>query len=217
VTEHTIATTTHGRYLVVRAADGHEPAPLLVGFHGYAESAEVQLRRLQGVPGSVHWKLVSVQALHRFYERRTNQVVASWMTRQDRDLLVADNLAYVSAIVEAEWPAPGDSPSLIFAGFSQGAAMAFRAAASSARPVAGVIAVGGDIPPDIDRPTLTRICPVLLLRGAHDEWYTDDKFADDQYRLRDVGATFTAIEFDGGHEWNRDVLAACATFLQRHT
>ena len=152
----TIATATHGRYLVVPpAADG--PAPLLVGFHGYAELAEQQLARLQAIPGSNRWLLVSVQGLNRFYQRRTNEVVAGWMTRQDRDLAIADNLAYVSNVVDAvarEWRA---ADTLVFTGFSQGVATAFRAAASSPRAVSGVIAAGGDVPPEIDAASLRRI------------------------------------------------------------
>jgi len=38
---------------------------------------------------------------------------------------------------------------VVFAGFSQGVAMAFRAAVNAGRRVAGVISVGGDIPPEI--------------------------------------------------------------------
>src|ERR1051325_2228207 len=95
--EQTIEATTHGRYLVA-PADG--PAPFLVGFHGYAEPADLQFERLRGLPGADRWTLVAVQALHRFYLGRRNDVVASWMTRQDRELAIADNLAYVAAILD---------------------------------------------------------------------------------------------------------------------
>ena len=64
-----------------------------MGFHGYAEGADIQLERLQAIPGSGRWLLVSIQGLHRFYQSRTRDVVASWMTRQDRELAMADNLA----------------------------------------------------------------------------------------------------------------------------
>ena len=43
MTEHTIETRTHGRYLVAPA--GAPDAPLLVGFHGYSETAEEELER----------------------------------------------------------------------------------------------------------------------------------------------------------------------------
>jgi predicted esterase len=212
VIEARIATTIHGRYLVQPAAT-HGPAPLVAGFHGYAESAETQLERLRAIPGADRWTLVSIQGLHRFYQRRTDQVIASWMTRQDRELAISDNCAYVSAVIEAEWAGRLGSRGVVFAGFSQGVAMAFRAAGHSARPIAGVIAAGGDIPPEIERHALARIPHVLLLRGVRDEWYTRQKFEHDQARLRDAVVDVTALEFDGGHEWTAAAVAAASRFL----
>jgi predicted esterase len=213
VIERTIATTTHGRYLVsLPAANG--PAPLLVGFHGYAEGADAQLERMRGIPGADAWRLVAIQGLHRFYQRRVGDVVASWMTRQDRELAIADNIAYVNAVIDAvtlEWP---DPPAIVYAGFSQGVAMAFRAAAASPRPVAGVIAVGSDVPPELQATSLARIPAALICRGARDAMYATTKFDSDIGRLRAAGAAVTPLSFDGGHEWSEPVLHAAAAFLR---
>jgi predicted esterase len=186
---------------------------MLVGFHGYGEDAETQLERLRAIAGSGTWIVVSIQALHRFYERRTNRVVASWMTRQDRDMAIADNIAYVQNCMDAiasEWPT---LPSVVFAGFSQGVAMAFRAAANMAGSGAGVIAVGGDIPPELAPGTLNRVPGVLIIRGTSDEWYGKEQFAADQKRLKESSVNVRALEFNGGHEWSGDVTAAAAEFL----
>lgn len=210
----TIETSTHGRYLAV-PPEAAAPAPLLVGFHGYAESADAHLARLRAIPGADQWLIVSVQALHRFYRGRSEEVVAGWMTRQDRDLAVADNIAYVNAVVDAvgrEWPV---SATLVFAGFSQGVAMTFRAATASTRPVSGLIACGGDVPPELATPTLARIPAALVGRGVKDHWYTDGKFAADAQRLRDAGVDLAALEFDGGHEWSAPFAEAAAAFLRR--
>src|SRR5690606_16128814 len=59
-----IPTTTHGRVLVREIA---EPGLVLIGFHGYLEDAGIQMSRLEQIPGSERWTLVSVQGLHRFY------------------------------------------------------------------------------------------------------------------------------------------------------
>jgi predicted esterase len=214
VIERNIATTTHGRYLVLPASTP-APAGLLVGFHGYAEGAELQLERLRAIPGSDRWTLVSVQGLHRFYQRRTNEVIASWMTRQDRELAIADNLAYVEAVVDALAREMGREPArLVFAAFSQGVAMGFRAATATTRRVNGVIAVGGDVPPEIDAAALAGAQNALVCRGTSDEWYTDAKFQNDITRLRQSGVTVHAVTFEGGHEWSDAVLQNAATFLQ---
>jgi predicted esterase len=215
VFERTIQVTTHGRYLVAPAklASG----PLLVGFHGYGEAAETQMARLRAIPGVDAWTTVSIQGLHRFYERRTDSVVASWMTRQDRDLTIADNTAYVSTVVEAEWRAQGASAGVVYAGFSQGVAMAFRAAMKSPRPVLGLIAAGGDVPPEIDGSALGRVVSALLCRGDDDKWYTASKFQQDQIRLLAAGVALTAHAFAGGHEWSEQVVDASARFLDDRT
>ncbi len=222
--ERSIVVNTHGRYLVVPPAD--VPAGVLVGFHGYAEGAGLQLERLRAIPGSDRWVLVAIQGLHRFYQRRTNEVIASWMTRQDRELAIADNLAYVGRVLEAvshEWPAVArrsggelrrDRPPWVLAGFSQGVAMAFRAACGTDWRVDAVIAVGGDVPPEIEAASLARIQAALVCHGARDEWYTDEKFQQDLARIRQAGVTAHPVAFDGGHEWSPAVLEAASVFLQ---
>jgi len=212
VIERSIATGTHGRYLVVPPAAAG-PAPIVMGFHGYAEGAEAQLGRLRTIPGAEGWLLVSVQGLNRFYQRRTNEVVAGWMTRQDRELAIADNLAYVAGVMDAvgrEWPG---APRIVLAGFSQGVAMMFRAAAAAAKPVDGVVAVGGDVPPELERAALARVRAALVCRGMRDEWYTSATFDNDVRRLRDAGTDVRPLLFEAGHEWSDDVVRAMSLFL----
>jgi predicted esterase len=223
--ERSIETNTHGRYLVVPPASA-EPACLLVGFHGYGEGAEAQLERLRAIPGSDRWSLVAIQGLHRFYERRSNRVIASWMTRQDREHAIADNLSYVERVLDAvsrEWPDSAfarhseddlrvDKTRLVLAGFSQGVAMAFRAACTTPRHVDAVIAVGGDVPPD-DAASLKKIGTALICRGARDEYYSEEKFQHDLARIRQAGAAVQPLPFEGGHEWHSSVIDAAATFL----
>ena len=210
--ERNISTTIHGRYIVDAGAGPQ--SPLLVGFHGYAERAEHEYQRLSSVPGAERWLRVAVQGLHRFYRGSTGDVVASWMTRQDRDLAMADNRAYVSRVIDsvaAEWSA---SPVLVVSGFSQGVAMAFRAAVNSTRDVRGVIACGGDIPPELDRNSLARIPAVIIGRGSRDEWYTEEKLKADEGRLLDVGVRVEIVRFDGGHEWPPEFSRAAGHFLE---
>jgi predicted esterase len=211
IRERTIATTTHGRYLAIGPSEPG-PAQLLVGFHGYAEDAETQMARLRAIPGSERWHLISILGLHRFYQRRSNQVVASWMTRQDREWALADNVAYVQACIEAECAAPAG---IVFAGFSQGVAMAFRAAVHAPGP-ASVIAVGSDVPPELDGAALGKLSSVLIARGATDELYRDAMFAKDQQRLREAGVAAHAVTLNAGHEWSADLTTAAGEFLARN-
>ena len=197
----TIAATVHGRFLV---RDG-PPERLLVGFHGYGETADVHMPELEQIPGIERWTAVAVQALHPFYMNRTGAIVASWMTSLDRELAIEDNRAYVRAIVE-EFPPPRQ---LVFLGFSQGVAMAYRAAAGSS--ASGVIALGGDVPPELfDSPL--RLPPVLIGRGTREEWYTAEKLEKDVTLLSAVTTVSTCI-YDGGHEWTAEFREAAGRFL----
>src|ERR1041385_3396940 len=115
---HLIETTIHGRYLVRPGSSRY-----LVGFHGYGQTAEIMLRDMEPIPGIEDWTLVSIQALNRFYARN-EETGACWMTRQDREEAIADNILYVQRVM-GSFP---DRTRLVYLGFSQGVAMAWRAA-----------------------------------------------------------------------------------------
>ena len=188
---------------------------MLVGFHGYGEDAETQLERLRAIPESNRWCCVSIQALHRFYERRTNRVVASWMTRQDRESAIADNVEYVMSCLDAVGKERSTLPNVVFAGFSQGVAMAFRAAVHAIHRVSGVIAVGGDVPPELTDSALKRVSAVLIARGTSDNLYSAEQFAKDEQRLRDSSVNVLALPLHAGHEWSGDLTEVAAKFLRK--
>lgn len=210
--EHWLPATVHGRYLL-DVPDGGGPYPLLVGFHGYGESAADLLAELRRVPGSEDWVLCAVEALHRFYNRRSGEVVACWMTKQGREQAIRDNLAYVGAVaarVRESLPICGAA---VYAGFSQGGAMACRAAALLEAPCGGLILLGSDVPSELPAEGMRRAAPVLLGRGRSDPWYTEQKMRNDLERLEEWGVAAELAVFDGGHAWEDPFRAACAAYL----
>jgi predicted esterase len=198
----TIETPTHGRFHY----EQRDAERLLVGFHGYAEQAEWNLAEMNRLPGIERWSVVAVEALHRFYTR-SGQIVGNWMTSVERDLSIADNIAYIKRIL-GTLPTPR---SLVFLGFSQGASMAARAAAY-ARKADGLILLGGDIPPELKADPSIQLPPALLARGEKDEWYAPEKFKDDLNYLERT-TSVTSCVFPGGHEWSDEFRAAAGTFL----
>ena len=205
-----VETPVHGRILVRPGTSSH----LLVGFHGYAETAGDQLSRLEGVPSAGDWTLASVQGLNRFYRGRTQDVVAGWMTREDREIAIADNITYIDHAIGQLRESYGTGM-IVFAGFSQGTAMAYRAAVRGRFPATAVVAVGGDVPPELFTEAGNAFPPVLILRGAQDEWYTQTKLDADVNELRKRGARVMAIVCDCGHEWTSQVTAHTDEFLRR--
>ena len=169
--------------------------------------------RLQAIPDAAAWTLVSIQGLHRFYRGRSEDVVASWMTREDRELAIADNLAYVAAALDQ---VPHDpSTRVVYTGFSQGVAMAFRAGLRGALPAAAIVAVGGDVPPELEEDPSLRFPAVLFARGSRDEWLTEAKFEKDLAALRSRTVAVEPLVYDGAHEWNPVVSGAIGAFLSR--
>jgi predicted esterase len=210
--EHTIETATHGRFLVSPASVQY--APLLVGFHGYGETAEEELERLRSIPSIDRWTVASVQGLHQFYRRQGSEFAASWMTRQNREFAIADNIKYVATAVRVISETYSTNGTLVFTGFSQGVAMAFRAATSSSVPVAGVIVCGGDVPPELDTTQLKHIPVALIGRGIRDEWYTTEKLESDKERLCAADISVRTAVLDAAHEWTLPFSEACGEFLR---
>lgn len=204
----TIPTATHGRYLI--EIPEHSRATV-VGFHGYQENAAIHFEILRQIAHGRSIGVVSVQALHRFYDR-ANTVVASWMTKEDRELAIADNVAYVANVLAAVADESGMTRPLVYAGFSQGVAMAYRAAVLVQRPCDGVIALAGDVPPDV-APLAASLPRVLLGRGTEDQWYTVEKAAADLAILKPAGVRVDECVFDGGHVWAPEFVSRAGQFL----
>jgi len=201
-----VETPTHGRALIKDASSSFSSSGgLLVGFHGYAQSAEDMLAELELIPGSERWTLVSVQGLHRFYARGHGKVVASWMTREDREQAIADNLGYVNRVVRAALQGVGDEATVVFLGFSQGVAMAYRAAVMGERRAGGLIAIGGDVPPDVQEASADRFPPILIAAGQSDEWYTAAKVEADEVFLRARRLRHEIFHYAGGHAWTAEL------------
>lgn len=195
-----VETKVHGRYLFEER--GQER--LLLAFHGYAETAEASLADVERIPGIERWSVAAVQALHPFYAKQ--KVGASWMTSLDRELAIADNVNYIRTVL-ADLQLP---QTLAFLGFSQGASMAARAAVLTGVECAGLILLGGDVPPELA--SVSSFPPTLLGRGDRDDWYTAEKLNHDLSFLESRTQVKTCV-FDGGHEWTDEFRTACGDFL----
>lgn len=205
-----VETVVRGRYLL-RPGRG---AGLLVGFHGYAENAADQLERLARLPEAEGWDLCSIQALHPFYTRVDGEVVASWLTSLDREHALKNNLHYLNRILEQvqHGDVAAVSP-LVFSGFSQGAAMAWRAACRFG--CCGVVAVGSEIPLELGPEALASVPAAMLARGRNDRKYPLEKLESDVGRLSVAGVRVEVAEFSGGHLWTQELDPYLSGFLAR--
>src|SRR5690606_3436899 len=103
----------------------------------------------------------------------------------------------------------------VYLGYSQGAAMGWRAAMLGGRRIDGLITFGGEVPPEFAVRPLGECPPVLLGRGRRDPRYSVTRFTSDVEML---AARFVAIEpceVDGGHEWSEAFAEEAGRFLSR--
>ncbi len=178
------------------------------------------LEEMRRIPGAERWRLISVQALHRFYTRNDQAVVASWTTRQDRELAIADNIEYVNRAVatvvaersNSEPTNPNSELRVVFLGFSQGASMAARAALRGSHRAAGLVMLGGDIPPDVRELANATWPPVLIGCGTQDTWYAKHLDSDLEF-LRGRGVRHELVRFDGGHEFTDEFRRRVGSWL----
>jgi predicted esterase len=207
-----IETSIHGRVLY---DDRAGPASaVVVAFHGYGQSAEDMLAGVRQLPSTGQWRIVAPQALHRFYPRDRQRIVASWMTREDRDLAIQDNLEYIARVIDRI--GAGASP-LVCLGFSQGASMAYRTAVLGRHRVSGVIALGGDIPPEVRAATDAgaggrRWPAVLIGAGLRDAWF-NQRLDGDLAFLTSRGIDHQVVRYDGAHEWTPEFATAAGQWL----
>jgi len=206
---------THGRYLVRPPAG--EARGILIGFHGYMEWAARHLEELERIPGLDDWALVAVDALHAFYARSSGSgtVVRGWMTRDLREESIRDNVEYARSILEAVRSRFGWRLPVATLGFSQGASMAWRAALLAGHEIAAVVALAGDVPPELGALPASSPFPrhALLARGEADDWYDAAKLAADRALLAPRATEIEELVFAGGHEWTNPFRERVAALL----
>ncbi len=214
---YVLPTGTHGRYLLRQGRSGS--GALVVAFHGYAESAAAAFSQLEATSARCHYlhHWLAIEGLHAFYDRKGERVYRCWMTRDLRLEAIADNTGYVAKVLDRVRPIVGWNCPLVFVGFSQGVAMAWRAAVQAGHGAAAVVALAGDVPPEIVAlPPEVPLPPhVLLARGTEETWYSADRLTADRNWLAERGVEVQVLTFAGGHEWKPQVHEALAALLDR--
>ena len=198
-------------YYIVQESKNRSKSSLLIGFHGYGETAEDQMQLLQQIPGIEKWTCCSVQALHPFYNTR-RKIGYSWMTSHDRELRIQENVNYVNSIIaEIKKSYPINNTS-VFHGLSQGTSMACRAALLGKFKPGGVILLGGDIPPEFDN--LDKMRRILLARGKRDKLYSSIRWKKDVAHIEKSNVESHICEFNGGHYGHAEYYKAAGEFLE---
>lgn len=207
-----------GYFSVQRPAtsDG-EPPGLVLAFHGYGQSSKRFLRTFEAWRDR-NWLIVAPQGANQFYWER-GKVGFSWMTKYMREYTICDNLEYMARLIDAlRAEFTYDPNRVVLLGFSQGSAMAYRLAASGLIAHVGVVACGGDLPPDVeDQLDDLDPFPTLIVHGKHDESMHFEKAVEGELAMRAQDWPVETHYFDGAHELPEAALQAIAAWMDERT
>jgi predicted esterase len=221
--EHHLAVTRTARYFTVGGSD--EPADaaselreLWIVCHGYGQLAAKFLEPF--APLAAPWRrIVAPEGLSRFYLERSRVGVntqagvgATWMTREDREHEIADQIVYLDALLDQLLPEASETHvRLRVLGFSQGVATVSRWLVRGRRVRANeVVFWAGSFPADVELSQLgDRLAgaPVVFAVGARDElasWAAADV---EVSRFSAAGMDARLVTFNGGHRLDTPTLA----------
>lgn len=164
--------------------------------------------------------IVAPEALSRYYltsngvHHKNSPVGGTWMTREDREAEIEDQIRYLDLVYDEIFrQVDRGSVRLWVLGFSQGVATVTRWLARGKASADRVVLWAGMIPPELDAAgarALTARGQVTMVVGSSDEFATPKIVAAQEARLRELGAAFNSMSFEGGHDLSDSTLLEIA-------
>jgi predicted esterase len=190
-----------------------------VVLHGYGQLAQFFIRKFK-VLNDLGIVVIAPEGLSRFYledvttrvQTGNTRVGATWMTRENRNMDIANYLAYLDAVYLRECAAAGTEVTLL--GFSQGAATASRWAVSRPHTFHQLVLWAGILPPDMEVASAREALGAMKVTsvvGLRDPFFTEERKQEMTSMADRLGLRPTVITFEGGHEINEDVLRQLAS------
>lgn len=208
---HHLKTRRTARYYTVGGV-GPEVREIVYAFHGYGQLAGRFAQKLEVIADAGRL-LVVPEALSRFYVRGMGredpQVGASWMTREDREHEIEDQLRYLDDLHRRVLEMLGGTVPLVsLLGFSQGTATAGRWLAHGTVKPSTLVLWAGRLPPELE-PQLQQLLSgvrVVVAVGGADQLAPAPEVALVLDSLRGAGVRVDHLPFDGGHELDATTL-----------
>jgi predicted esterase len=193
-------------------------APLLIAVHGYGAHKRYMMREARAVVPE-GWVIASVQAPHQHFRPKEDggyRVGFGWLTDHNPAESVALHHRFLLDLIE-KLAADDliDRSQVYLFGFSQACALNFRLAFTHPSSVAGVIGICGGIPGDLDtNPAYQPFnAPTFYLYGDDDEFYTQEKFASFDEKLRDRLPNYRSKQYTAKHEITEEMRSDIRSFL----
>jgi len=184
--------------------DGAEELWLVL--HGYGQLAAPFLQNFDGLEKD-HRQIVAPEGLSRFYWNGFGgPVVASWMTREDRDAEIQDQYYFLDKVVRLVNP---ENKPMNLIGFSQGVAAATRWATRSGRSFNKIVLWAGEPGADIDYSKADhpfKLAKVYFVAGQADQFIPEELLHKTLDQFKDKGIHIELLRFEGKHEMHRETI-----------
>ena len=184
--------------------------------HGYGQLASKFIHKFENLPPN--HSIYAPEGLSKFYWNGVSgEPVASWMTKHQREDEIEDQMNYLDdlnqSLLQGVLKYGGK---LILLGFSQGGATLWRWIEHSRIDFHAYINWATWPPEDIDYTSMASYLSnknLIYCRGTKDPYYSDERKTQFLDRMHSWPFDFEMINFDGGHEIDREVLGKMARSL----
>lgn len=187
--------------------------------HGYGQLAKTFIRRFEVLNTDEDFVLAP-EGLSRFYWGGfTGNVVASWMTREDRLDEINDYCNYLQMLYDHYLPQMPSDVQIILLGFSQGCATQCRWIMKKLPHFHQLVLWAGLLPDDLDFTLQTDYFlskKLYFVYGLQDEFLTEERLQWQLNFAKDQMLEFHVFPFEGGHEVDKKALQEFAATLSQH-
>lgn len=150
--------------------------------HGYGQLAKYFAMKFSDLPKNI--MIIAPEGMHRFYLRGSSgRVGASWMTKEGREMDIADNIRWLDALND-ELETAFRPKKKILLGFSQGGSTAIRWERYGQSNFDQLIVWASDFPPEEKEEAVKTTQKRHFFIGTEDEYFDADKqlALSDQYK-----------------------------------
>jgi phospholipase/carboxylesterase len=199
------------------------PAPLLIALHGYGANKRQMMREAKQL-APPNFSIASLQGFHQHLKEPKEpggplRFGFGWLTNfKPAESVAVHHQCLPDLIQTLVDERVADSQRIFLLGFSQTCALNYRFAFTHPNVLRGVIGICGGLPGDwetseVYKPTSAAI---FHLAGTRDEFYTPERVADYESRLRLRARNVSFKSYEAAHEMVPDMREDIRTWLDQY-
>ena len=199
--KHKIKVEKTGRYFTHGKREPHIRIVLFV-CHGYAQIANKFLKKFEPAFRDDIF-MVAPEGLNRFYARESSgNVVASWMTTEEREDDIQDYVNYLDSVYREVMPSFPKKVKVVVLGFSQGAATASRWITQGRSRIDELVLWCGFFPSDVSLHEIPEHVKLRVVTATEDRYMSPEQQQEELEAMKKGAPALEHFQFEGKHEIN---------------